>query len=657
VNRFILLIFFVAQVALAQSAEVRIYRTRAEAVPSDDKLVLASPGMPGPVPYEDFGSFDAVGAENYRYVAKDKKGLAQALPEGIFPNTSDVFKDPSYKYLLEKNELTGSHWQFVDSNTSAKNFYKWASTSEDPGVKQFFTAIMLERAGLIEQAIKAFYAVVVHFPKTFSFTYYDTPWYVGPSSMDRLDLLVRRHPELNLKYIPGHIRMDNKYDTDLKNDVFYSDPGHLVAVKKKNKEKQIKVSKLKVLKTIGGVHSQLRQYENKHWGFFVNNKPYPIRAITYSATPIGVSPDRGTWNVSKDWQLIDTNKNGLHDGFFEAFVDKNGNSIQDSDEPTIGDAKLLKELGVNTLRAYHHIYDKELFRKLFNDYGLRVLCGDLLGAYAVGSGATWAEGTNYRDPKQIETMLKSVQDMVENFKDEPYVLMWVLGNENVYGVANSAGKDPEAFFTLVNQAAELIHKLDPTRPVVLANGDLLSLDYINKFAPAIDVMGANVYRGEQGFGRHLFIDVKEALDKPVLITEYGCSAFAESYTQEQAEAYQSMYLTNNWDDLEANMVGRGVGNALGGVLFEYLDEWWKANSDLPEKVQKSRADWYTSHSATYKNLQPTTQDKVPQFGFPFIDGWSYEEWYGLAGQGNGTTSPFCRVLRPSYFALKKFWNK
>jgi hypothetical protein len=88
-----------------------------------------------------------------------------------------------------------------------------------------------------------------------------------------------------------------------------------------------------------------------------------------------------------------------------------------------------------------------------------------------------------------------------------------------------------------------------------------------------------------------------------------------------------------------------------------LDEWWKANSDLPEKVQKSRADWYTSHSATYKNLQPTTQDKVPQFGFPFIDGWSYEEWYGLAGQGNGTTSPFCRVLRPSYFALKKFWNK
>ncbi len=36
------------------------------------------------------------------------------------------------------------------------------------------------------------------------------------------------------------------------------------------------------------------------------------------------------------------------------------------------------------------------------------------------------------------------------------------------------------------------------------------------------------------------------------------------------------------------MAGRGVGNALGGVLFEFIDEWWKANSDLPLKIQTGK---------------------------------------------------------------------
>ncbi len=57
-----------------------------------------------------------------------------------------------------------------------------------------------------------------------------------------------------------------------------------------------------------------------------------------------------------------------------------------------------KDMGANTLRAYHHLYNKELFRRLYKDYGFYVLCGDLLGGYAVDSGADWAEGTDYRNP-------------------------------------------------------------------------------------------------------------------------------------------------------------------------------------------------------------------------------------------------------------------
>lgn len=646
--------------AAVVSAEVAVAAprrpsTRAEIIPPSSPLTLASPGKKGPIDYERHGEFTNVGTDGYRYVIKDKKGLSAAAGEGIFPNT-DVARDPRYLQLVKEGRLQGSHWTFVDGRDAELNFYKWASTAEAPGVKQFFTAIMLERAGLLEEAIKAYYAIAVHFPKAVSYTYYKTPWYIGPTALDRIEQLLRRHPSIKMRLEGGRIHIKTRYDNNVQNDDFEIDPGRLVAVKKRSEEKPVNLAKLAVRKTVGGPRVQLKQYENGHWQFLVEGKPFPIRAITYSVTPVGRSPDRGTWDVSRDWQLIDTNKNGIHDGFYESYVDTNGNGRRDPSENIIGDGKLLQEMGVNTLRAYHHIYDKELMRRLHGEHGLHVLCGDLLGAYAVGSGATWADGTDYTNPKQQETMLAGVRRMVEEFKDEPYILMWVLGNENVYGVASNAGTQPEAFFDLVNRAAELIRSLDPTRPVAVANGDLLFLDIIKEKCPSVDVIGANAYRGEQGFGRHFYLDVQEATDKPVLVTEYGCSAIAEGYTREEAGAFQAMYLANNWEDMEANMAGRGVGNALGGVLFEYMDEWWKANSDLPESVQKERGAWYAERSAIYKSLQPENHDDVPQFGFPFLDGWSYEEWYGVVSQGNGSDSPFLRVLRPAYTTMQKMWN-
>lgn len=629
---------------------------RSEAVPSQDHLKLAFPGKKGPIDYTAFGQFEDIGGPHYRYVIRDWKGLSQAVGEGIYPNT-DVKKDPSYLALQKDGKLTGNHWQFVETRTAARSFYKWATTAEEPGAKQFYTSIMFERLGMFEEAAKGFYAVGLHFPKSLGYTYFNTPWYMGPASLDRVEQLLRRHPSLGMEWSGGNIQITHKFDTSTNNDVFNVNPGTLSAVNaKQGVDPPEELKDADVVHTVGGPRIQLKKFANHHWQLFVDGKPFQIKAITYSVTPPGLSPDRGTWNVSKDWQLLDTNKNGLHDGFFESYVDTNGNGQRDNNEPVVGDAKLLKDLGVNTLRAYHHIYDKELFRRLYRDYGFFVLAGDLLGGYAVDSGASWTEGTHYKNRTQQKKMLESLRKFVEEYKEEPYILMWVLGNENVYGVGNNSGTEPAAFYELMDRAAEMIHQLDPTRPVAIANGDVLDLHVFKENAPHIDVFGANVYRGEQGFGRSFFQDVREQLDKPVFISEYGAPAYAEGYTPEEGERYQAMYLANNWEDLQAHMAGRGVGNALGGVLFEFMDEWWKANSDLPLKVQRERAEWYASKSAIYKSLQPDKQDIVPQFGGPFLDGWSYEEWFGIASMGSGKGGAFARTLRPAYFRLKEMWN-
>jgi len=46
-------------------------------------------------------------------------------------------------------------------------------------------------------------------------------------------------------------------------------------------------------------------------------------------------------------------------------------------------------------------------------------------------------------------MLESVTNMVLEFKDEPYILFWLLGNENVYGFACNADKEPDVFLNLL----------------------------------------------------------------------------------------------------------------------------------------------------------------------------------------------------------------
>jgi len=621
-------------------------------------FTLYDPGEKRPVDYEKYGEFFGVGTSSYSYRVHDIQGLAKAVGEGIFPNES-IVQDPVHKRLLEERKLNGSHWDFIDNKNYEVNFHKWAIASVDTGTKLFYTAVILERAGMWLNAIKAYDALAVHFPKTVAWTFWKTPWYMGPVALDKIDVLCRRHPELGFKLEGRRIRVINGFDDDITNDKFECNHGHIVKVSKKQAQGGVKrsLSNAKIVVTRGGDRVRVVQYDTGDWQLLVDGKPFIVKGVSYSPNPVGKSPDRGTLVAHRDWQLQDENHDGVHDSLFKSSVDENRNNRQDPNEKTVGDATLLKEMGANTIRAYHHIYNKPLFEKLYRDFGLRVIVGDLLGAYSVGSGADWTTGTDYADPKQRANMLSSVEEMVKDNKDEPYVLFWVLGNENVFGVANNSHKNPEAFYSLVDEAAQLIHRLDPSHPVAIANGDLKFLDKLGKYAPNVDIIGVNSYRGDWGYGRSFFQNVKEQTGRPVVLTEFGCPAYAEGYPEKEALDYQANYLANNWQDIMYHSAGSGVGNSIGGVVFEWLDEWWKANSDLPEPVKRAKAKWYESKRKLYLNLQPENHDAVPQFAAPFLDGWSYEEWFGIFGQGDGKHSPFLREPRPVYKTLQKLWNQ
>jgi beta-glucuronidase len=361
----------------------------------------------------------------------------------------------------------------------------------------------------------------------------------------------------------------------------------------------------------------------------VDNKPFMIRGITYGPTRVGESPDKGTM---QNWMEQDTNNNGLIDAPYEAWVDKNKNDLQDKDEPAVGDFFLMKNMGVNCIRLYHQPskLNKELLRQMHQKYGIYILLGDFLGKYTLGSKAPWDPGTDYDDPVHKENMLNSIKEMVLEFRNEPYVLVWILGNENVYGVACNADKKPESFFKFANEAARLIKSLDPQkRPVAIASGDTLFLDIFAKNCPDIDIFGANCYRGRYGF-LDFWDEVKKFADKPAIITEYGAPSIGKGYSLEESEEFQALYHKGCWLDISCNSAGYQAGNAVGGIVFEWLDEWWKA-------------------------YEPYYHDKRGLFSGPFLDGYMHEEWLGLVSQGNGKNSPFQRQLKKAYFTYKQLW--
>lgn len=597
-------------------------------------VVLYDPGKEDLiVNYEKYGEFQNVGTKDYKYVIKDQEGLAAAVGEAIHPNTTSLRWDPEWKKAQKEKRLEGSQWDFVHSPDLQAAFLKWASSSEPPGVRMFYAAEILEKAGLIKHAIKCYYAIVVHFPGTYAKTYWNTPWYVGQAALAKIRFLLRRNPQLGYKLVDADIRIINSYDNDVSNDVAVTNPGRFVKVGFFERLKSLwpkNRSLLSIKRRLGKGKVHLIQYETGDWQLMVNGKPYVIKAVTYAPTKVGQSPDEGTMG---NWIEEDFNANGLPDGPYDAFVDKNRNNIQDKNEPAVGDFSLMKEMGANTIRLYHHPrkIDKEVLRDMYERFGIMVIMGDFLGKYAIGSGAPWNPGTDYNNEEHKKNMMQSVTQMVMEYKDEPFILFWLLGNENVYGYACNADSQPEAFFKFANEVAMHIKAIDKQHPVAICSGDVLYLHIYGRHTPDIDIFGTNAYRGNYGFGR-FWRSVREETGKPAFITEYGCPAYAEGKSAEEAEKLQADYHFGSWEDISGNMAfAGGEGNALGGIVFEWLDEWWK-------------------------QYESSTHDERGVAMGPFPDGYFHEEWFGLCGQGDGKLSPFLRQLRNSYYLYKRMWR-
>ncbi len=373
---------------------------------------------------------------------------------------------------------------------------------------------------------------------------------------------------------------------------------------------------------------QIQKLKNSRYRLLVNSRPYVVKGVCYNPVPVGRGQDYDWWS--------------------------------DPYKPWIADGKLMKEMGINSVRIYQSGTDpaqvKKVLKDLYDLYGIRVIMGNWLGF--------WEYPCPFYGDKDFQDRVKQeVLAMVRTYKDEPGILMWILGNENNYSCQGTVNPwsteeidaEPDLqkqkllrsriYYSFINEIAQEIHKIDPNHPVALGNGELIGLDVANQYCKDVDLVACVIYRGKT-FG-NLFKSLKATFDKPLLISEFG----ADSYNSElmaEDQNMQAFFLEAQWRQVYENLAGNpeGEGNCIGGAVFEWTDEWWKHNSYDSESWKKHDTESNWSNGSYYFDIKAPGNKNMN------------EEWFGIVALNPDIKEAGLdkRVPRKAYFVLREFWK-
>ena len=312
---------------------------------------------------------------------------------------------------------------------------------------------------------------------------------------------------------------------------------------------------------------------------------------------------------------------------------------------------LLRAMGVNAIRQYAGVPARWV-RYIYEKHGIQTVLNHPLGRYGVTVNGVFTANTNYADPAVRAQISREVLALVDEFRDTPGVLLWLLGNENNYGlewksaetenlpVGERQAAKATFLYSLVGEVTRAIKARDRYRPVAFANGDLQYLDILAREARGLDIFGSNVYRGRSF--TDLFERVRRTVGIPVMFTEFGADAWNER-TRREDQGNQARYLLAQWEEIYLQSHGKGgVGNAIGGFTFQWSDGWWKFGQESRLADHDINASW--------------AADAYPH---DFQKGRNNmnEEWWGIMAKGRpDARGLFPLYPRAAYYALQQAYQ-
>ena len=376
-----------------------------------------------------------------------------------------------------------------------------------------------------------------------------------------------------------------------------------------------------------------------------------------AATAIGQSNEVTVENTPEGWKLMidgePTMINGMNWDYFPRGTNFNYSLWNQSPEfiqqALDDEMALLKNMGVNVIRVYTGI-QKRWITYIYENYGIYTMLNHSFGRYGLTIDGSFITNTEYSDPRVRALLLSEVTELVEEYKGTPGLLLYLLGNENNYGLFWGGAETEDipmedrestirarAMYELFNEAAVQMKAIDDTRPIAIANGDLLFLDLIAELMPDMDIFGTNTYRGMTF--TDLYERVANEYGKPVLLTEFGSDRF-NAQTLQEAQGAQARFLKSNWKDIYHNAAGMGrSNNSLGGFTFQFSDGWWKFGQTERLNTHDTNASWENGG-----------------YTFDHVEGENNmnEEWFGIMAKGPTDVQGFYDLYpRAAYFLLKE----
>lgn len=317
----------------------------------------------------------------------------------------------------------------------------------------------------------------------------------------------------------------------------------------------------------------------------VEERSFTVKGVGYQPVPIGYTNSQATLNmIYSDPAVLDR------------------------------DLPLLRNMGVNTVRLWGKLSDETLLNRLYNN-GTKPIYAILTFEVPIS--------IDYSDPGYIGGLEAGMRAYVNQFKNNPAVLAWAIGNENNLHYLG----DMTSWYILANRLAQTAYTAEgPSyHPTIIINGYMLYFGdtaYASDDASlnATDLWGHNSYTG---YEFDCYFDYYHALSaKPLILTEFGIDAYNTSSGSEYQQIHAD-WIVHQWEQIKAN--------SLGGTVMEYSDEWWKGGSPFSHDTAGYSTD-----------VQPDT--------------YANEEWWGIMAIADNGLEPDTMIPRLAYTALKNVYT-
>ncbi len=360
------------------------------------------------------------------------------------------------------------------------------------------------------------------------------------------------------------------------------------------------------------------------WRLMVDGKPMAIHGVVWSFTPIGENYSFDLWSQSRS--------------YIKAMIDTDG--------------ALMQEMGVNVIRVFTDV-PPEWVTYLYQQYGIYTVVNDLFGRYGMMVDGRWQGQTNYASLRTRELILEQLSENIKRYVDVPGVLFYLLGNENNYGLEWDSDRIENLpvgqrleiragyLYSLFEEGIQIVKDIDPTKPVGIVNGDIQYLNIIKALTPSLDILGVNTYRGKAA--HELFYEsVDGTLNVPIVFTEFGADAF-NVVEGEEDQYNQALYIKSQWEEIYRQSYGKGgIGNSLGGFVFEWMDEWWKTGMTSELDIHNESGSWSNGAYAYDSSQEENNMN---------------EEWFGIVAQSPVKRDGIHqRRPRAAYYLLQDLWK-